>query len=365
MDQKYTPDKLITFLKRGIRRNNKNLALFAGNKLYNGSSRKKLIKQLIVITSEDIGISNRSFPGFLASELKDYKKLDNEKKKKNIIMRLICLLCNSKKSRWCDELIHGYMESPVKDNAFDFDKRIIAKKGVFKRRRGYSKQLIEGMDGFITAIRAQDVVSSCIYTQWIFDIMEDTHKPMKNSRGKLSKDPIYVVWDALNKTFFKYPPLKTEGDTMRALFKFFDKVRDGKTERLFLVHAILIVCNAHKSKEYIAALWNFEMNEQIQDNVKIPDWTLDKYTKDGEMDLVWFWDHGAKLENAISSPYTKRAKLISLQRQQEKILCLDSKKKKGKTEKEKKRKREKKKDNYEDEEKEYRYTKKRKILSGK
>jgi len=71
-------------------------------------------------------------------------------------------------------------------------------------------------------------------------------------------------------------------------------------ERLFLVHAVLVLARARKSRLVDHALINFyEAREQMKRD--IPDFALDKHTARGRLKRrghEHFWTEGAKLSNA-------------------------------------------------------------------
>jgi replication-associated recombination protein RarA len=77
------------------------------------------------------------------------------------------------------------------------------------------------------------------------------------------------------------------------------KDEKNKPERLFLVHAVLLLVRAKKSRLVdwsIVAYWN----EHETTHLPIPDYAFDKHTKTGRTmgrGMTHFWTEGARLEN--------------------------------------------------------------------
>ncbi len=100
------------------------------------------------------------------------------------------------------------------------------------------------------------------------------------------------------------------------------KKKDEKhgPERLFLVHAVLILSRAPKSRTVDHAL--IAMYEAPRPVRSIPDFALDKHTAAGrKLRRAWkhFWEHGARLENKaqLDDPYEAIARATRIDRQQE------------------------------------------------
>lgn len=94
-------------------------------------------------------------------------------------------------------------------------------------------------------------------------------------------------------------------------------VRHGP-ERLFLVHAVLDLARAAKSRLIDHAL--IVMYEGPRDAREIPDFALDKHTSRGRAaKRAWkhFWEEGARLENraSLDDPYATRAREIRADQQ--------------------------------------------------
>jgi replication-associated recombination protein RarA len=89
-------------------------------------------------------------------------------------------------------------------------------------------------------------------------------------------------------------------------------------ERLFLVHAVLILSRAPKSRAVDHAL--VAMYESARPARAIPDFALDRHTAAGrKRKRGWrhFWEHGARLENKgpVNDPYEATARQIRQDRQ--------------------------------------------------
>jgi replication-associated recombination protein RarA len=89
-------------------------------------------------------------------------------------------------------------------------------------------------------------------------------------------------------------------------------------ERLFLVHAVLILARARKSRTVDHAL--IAMYEAPRARREIPDFALDKHTAKGRtLKRGWrhFWEHGARLENKTPAddPYEATARAIRRDKQ--------------------------------------------------
>lgn len=100
------------------------------------------------------------------------------------------------------------------------------------------------------------------------------------------------------------------------------KKKDEKhgPERLFLVHAVLILSRAAKSCTVDHAL--IAMYEASRPERAIPDFALDKHTSAGrKLRRAWkhFWEHGARLENKaqLHDPYEATARATRIDRQRE------------------------------------------------
>jgi len=95
------------------------------------------------------------------------------------------------------------------------------------------------------------------------------------------------------------------------------KDTDHNPERLFLVHAVLLLVRARKSRIVDHALIAYYNNDE--DVREVPDYALDKHTIRGRRmgrGFKHFFEHGAKLENvsSLEDPYAAKAKEILLRR---------------------------------------------------
>jgi replication-associated recombination protein RarA len=89
-------------------------------------------------------------------------------------------------------------------------------------------------------------------------------------------------------------------------------------ERLFLVHAVLILSRSRKSRTVDHAL--IAMYEAKRSHRDIPDFALDRHTAKGRaLRRGWrhFWAHGARLANKtpVDDPYEATARAIRRDRQ--------------------------------------------------
>jgi replication-associated recombination protein RarA len=86
-------------------------------------------------------------------------------------------------------------------------------------------------------------------------------------------------------------------------------------ERLFLVHSIMILARAPKSRIVDHAV--MVMYERDREPLEMPDWALDKHTARGRRlgrGFEHFFDHGARLANAgeVDDPYADEARAACL-----------------------------------------------------
>lgn len=108
--------------------------------------------------------------------------------------------------------------------------------------------------------------------------------------------------------------------TVQSLYQSWKEQRTKKDtkhapERLFFVHAILVLARARKSREVDNALVvMYEGDRGGELNREIPDYALDKHTQRGKQlkrGHSHFWEEGAKIENASGiDRYEDRARTI-------------------------------------------------------
>jgi replication-associated recombination protein RarA len=113
--------------------------------------------------------------------------------------------------------------------------------------------------------------------------------------------------------------------TVRALYANWLDQRKKKDERhgperLFLVHAVIELCRARKSRLVDHAL--IVHYEGPRTKRPVPDFALDHHTRRGkarQRGHTHFWEHGAKLSNAAAVPdaYAAQAREIRRDRQTE------------------------------------------------
>jgi replication-associated recombination protein RarA len=108
--------------------------------------------------------------------------------------------------------------------------------------------------------------------------------------------------------------------TIQSLYQSWKEQRTKKDtkhepERLFFVHAILVLARARKSREVDNALVvMYEGDRSGELKRDIPDYALDKHTQRGRQmrrGHAHFWDEGARIENASGlDKYEERAREI-------------------------------------------------------
>jgi replication-associated recombination protein RarA len=86
-------------------------------------------------------------------------------------------------------------------------------------------------------------------------------------------------------------------------------------ERLFFVHAVLLLARAQKSRMVDHALIAFYEADRASIRREVPDFALDKHTAAGRRlrrGHSHFWEEGARIENAapLADPYRERAREI-------------------------------------------------------
>jgi replication-associated recombination protein RarA len=86
-------------------------------------------------------------------------------------------------------------------------------------------------------------------------------------------------------------------------------------ERLFFVHAVLLLARAQKSRMVDHALITFYEADRASIRRDVPDYALDKHTAAGRRmrrGHSHFWEEGARVENAapMADPYRERAREI-------------------------------------------------------
>jgi replication-associated recombination protein RarA len=86
-------------------------------------------------------------------------------------------------------------------------------------------------------------------------------------------------------------------------------------ERLFFVHAVLLLARARKSRMIDHALIAFYEADRASIRREVPDFALDKHTAAGRKlrrGHSHFWEEGARVENAapLADPYRERAREI-------------------------------------------------------
>lgn len=80
-----------------------------------------------------------------------------------------------------------------------------------------------------------------------------------------------------------------------------DKISGKTSHRLYITHAVLLLCRAKKSRlvDY-ANIWHFRSH--LLEKLPIPEWAYDKHTRKGKRfgrGLEHFFNEASKLENAV------------------------------------------------------------------
>jgi hypothetical protein len=320
-----------------------------------------LLNRLRVVRSEDIGPANPPCVAVARRRINEYLSLSNllmrneDRIKK--LMGVIKLYSKSLKSRATDNVIHRFMEPAVGDKKIEFDTWMGKK--LFRGSRGDCKELIEYMNNFIAALNEKNDGVACYWFQKIYDI--DPSKrygaPRPTTR-RPNKDCVYAVWEELVKrsqiNYRDTPHTKI----VRALLADFDEPgrKNGRTERLYMVNAIIIECRKRELKNI---WWTPERCWQeskitdeewkiIQRHELIPlnELVVDKHTEMGKQagkDSEYFWKVGGYLENVPellrNDPNAEYAMKLNMQRDKKKIRAPERKKKTVKKKKKKKKKR--------------------------
>ena len=332
----YCYDECISAIQKDIRCGLLEETLFWACEIYDmgGPFRSNLINRLKVIVSEDIGIAN-SFAVVVVNEL--LMKTINKKK----VLGIAKLLCLSPKNRWCDSIIHATMEPDVKFFPNEHPRLVFNEwrfSKLFKSKEGDGKRLKRFMNNLIKSLELLDEEGACYWVQKIYDIPPNKQDSASRatSKGK-SKDPMYAVWEELIRRS-SIGPCNFKGDDLivKGLLKLYDHRKNGRTERLYVVHAILEYCRRNSLR---GNRWSFndcynntiltkEEWDIVKKHAKIPmkPKSIDKHTVRGRIrgrNSNDFWNVGALLTNVHKllspDPYFKRARALNNAREKEKI----------------------------------------------
>jgi len=330
----YNYDEVISAVQKCIRRGLVNDALFWAKEIYDMGRpfRSNLINRLKIIASEDIGIANSIFVHMLKSRL-------DEPISERSIMGIVKAACLSPKSRLCSSIIHAVMDPKPKNYPKKLERfkyKIYKRKQLFPGKRSDTDRFKACMNSFTHALRKKDEKSACYWAQKVFEIKNYNKSARKKFEGK-SKDPIYGLWIVLLNEKLR-GLLRDSYQIIRSLLYFFDDRKNGRVERVFLVHAILYLCNLPNTRE---SMWNiisddhqsyFDINDElwgvIQEHKMIPMLTdaIDNHTRRGRErrnGSKHFCETDTKLVNVPdflkTDPYLEVARGLNMQRDNEKM----------------------------------------------
>ena len=333
--QWYFYDMVKSALQKAIRRGRWFEACLWAKKMYDmgGPFQSNLLNRLRVIVSEDINIAcPRMVIEFVkrmnvVDRLKGSVRLADHRRREMLMYEIVKALSLCYKSRLTDNLIHATMEPDLKTWPMGFQKLVFAKgpTNLYMGKKGDSKKYIEYMNYLVKALNDWNEQAACFWAQMIFDIDPDERKccRRKTSKGS-SNDPMYGIWELLLK---KAAFDAVEKKRIECLLKLYDEKKNGRTERLFLVDAIIYHCRKTNLQRLMTIDGNiFQIDEEtwrrIQENpvIQMRDEYCDKHTEFGKLKnrgSQHFWDVGALLVNVpsdIVDRYFERAKALNVAR---------------------------------------------------
>lgn len=348
----YFKDEVASALQKCIRRGLLLAALFWANQLIEmgGPFISFCMNRLKVICSEDIGNADPYIVVLIRKFLVKAKKEKNVEKKRKLILGCVKALCLAPKNRWTDSIIHATMEPEVKKYPEGLKKLkfLETEKMLFVKKEGDLNDFVKYMNNFKYSLNEMDAESACYWSQKIYDLEENNKTGRPTSKRGKSKDPMYGCWEVFKKKHCGFMCIRSHREIIESLMTFYDDKKNGRSERLFLVQAILFDCYRDKIKVRISRdLDEFEIDVKtlkwLKSDVKIKmeDWAVDKHTKRGkDKTSEDFWTVGSKLENVYSGlkgdPWLDIAKKLNSQRDEEGVAGL---KRKRMRKKKKKRKR--------------------------
>jgi len=333
----YCRDEMVSMLQKAIRRGLVPRAIFAMKELYlcdDGllpptTIRTNLLNRLAAVVSEDIGIANPT----LCVNVRRVLHLDdfrsNPPSLENIA-RVVQTLCQSSKCREVDEIIHVAMHTSEEHVArYDPGTGDAMPQRPFRPQKGDPDELVGFMNKFLVHLERGDALPAAYWAQKVF-AMNGSCARRNTSKGKSTKG-IYAVWQSLfRKNRSNYRDVDLRRDTislkiMQTLKFFFDRRKNGRTERLPLVHAIMFACEGdllrRDDPDFLPRL-SGASKKLLREHVKVtvPDWVLDKHTRRGKSlgrGTAHFYDEGAVLVGKIrESPYAADARRMDLSREQ-------------------------------------------------
>lgn len=337
----YRYKEISSAVQKGIRLGNKTNAVNFTNEalLMSKPFITNIHNRLNICSVEDIGPAN-----FTAVKYMYELEIRNNGDKKASILDAVIALCNSKKCRIVDELIHAIMENPVKN----YPEGMIALR--FNERKGNSgfivmledeSRFVKYMHQFCLAIdhqrtipfdkrdKVKDFSALTDVIHWIDKILRlegidvGQRKTWKGMYGKgtRSRDAVYAIWIELKKRAIG----KNQSIVLKALWYFYDKYKTKRrTERLFLVCAVILIRGIGQFGTMVVKSREWK-TYSLGYNLPIPDYAIDIHTERGrslkKRGIEHFWYVGAKLNNKViiySDAFKKIAIKLSLQREIEK-----------------------------------------------
>lgn len=333
----YYRDEVVSAYQKCIRRGLSE-AFFWAKELWDmkGVSRSNLINRTLITLSEDIGIANpllllkvkrmldeirmllkpKSGSDLLIDMIngREEKQKKREKRAEKMFMGIVNVMIESPKSRMMDNIIHSVML----ENPFGDEKKPLCKEKYWVGMKGDHTKLEECMNEFIYGMRNNDVNIACYWAEKIYNLDTFNKGNRKTSGGGSSKDPIYVVWKYLVQESLKNSALK---GIVRCLFKCFDDIKNGHSERLFLVQAIVSLIYKKDLRrvknDFVVSktLW-----EWIQRHEKLPMqyWAVDIHTDRGRKQkkgVEEFFKVGAMIKDQMfEDKWEQTAKKFAVER---------------------------------------------------
>lgn len=160
-------------------------------------------------------------------------------------------------------------------------------------------------------------------TQKNYDFFEVSSAFQKSVRRGLEEEAMYWAVELFNSNFDEYlwkririissedvglaePNISANIQALYSMYIEQKKKKDDKhqPERLFLTHAVIMLCRAKKSRIIDHALLHF-WNRHPHNHLPIPDFAYDKHNEKGrKMKRGWkhFFEEGTQLENLASLP---------------------------------------------------------------
>lgn len=310
-DNGYRHDEVLSQFRISIRNGDIYGSLFWTKCLFS-KNKRKLIRNIRKILCEDIGIANSILVKYVNDYLMDYKDSKNE----FILYSIIKALCLSPKSRMCYNLVNSVMES---NSMYKYENYKTQK---FTGKYKDTKKFVTYMNNFVHSMEKEDPKEICYWIQKIFSI-----KKKQSKRDKLngsSHDPIYAIWKYLRES--NICGFRDDTEILINLEMIYSQLKNGRTERLPVVHAILHMINKNKIRETI---WqnknNFDLTKKeiefIKNNkkLKIQDHAINIKTKRGKKrskTIEDFWDKCLKIPG-YKDQYENEAKNLLIQRYNE------------------------------------------------